>query len=45
MDGTVACREHEPELGGRVGALPDQLLVAGLEDVQRDPLGGHEHDR
>ena len=40
----VAGREHEPELAVRLEALADQLAVARLEDVERDPLGGDEDD-
>ena len=36
--------EHEPELAAAAQALADQLLVAGLEDVERHPLRGHEHE-
>ena len=41
----VAGGEHEPELAVRLEALADQLAVARLEDVERDPLGGDEDDR
>ena len=36
--------QHEPELAARLQALADQLAVARLEDVERDPLGRQEHD-
>ena len=45
VDGAVAGREREAELLPRLHALADQLAVARLEDVQRDPLRGDEHDR
>ena len=40
----VVVGEDETELAVVREALADQLLVAELEDVERDPLGGHEHD-
>ncbi len=36
--------EHEPELAAFPEAFADQLLVARLEDVQRDPLGRQQHE-
>jgi gamma-glutamyltranspeptidase/glutathione hydrolase len=45
VHGAVARREHEPELAVGLDALADQLAVARLEDVQRDPLRRHEHER
>ena len=45
MDRTVAGGEHEAEVGLVLDALLDQLAVARLEDVQRNPLRGNEHDR
>ena len=37
--------EHDAELLVALDALADQLLVARLEDVQRHPLGRHQHER
>jgi histidinol-phosphate aminotransferase len=36
--------EHETEVGVLVDALSDQLLVAGLEDMERHPLARQEHE-
>ena len=40
----VAVRVDEPELGVLLEALLDELLVALLEDVERESLGRQEHD-
>ena len=40
----VLVLEEEPELAPVGDALADQLLVARLEDVQRDALGREQHD-
>jgi hypothetical protein len=37
--------EHEPERAVAVEALADELLVAGLEHVERSLLARHEHER
>ncbi len=36
--------EQEPEVAAEIEALPDQLAVARLEDVQRRLLAGNEHE-
>ena len=40
----VVVGEHETELGVVLETVADQLLVAELEDVERDPFGRHEND-
>ena len=42
---SLAVLEHEPELVALGEALADQLLVAGLEDMERHALGRQEHER
>ena len=45
VHGAVAGGEHEAEVAAGRHALLDQLEVARLEDVQRNPLGRDEHER
>ena len=44
VDVAALLDEHDPELLAALEALADELSIARLEDVQRHPLGRHQHE-